>query len=140
MRPAGFIYFFTTPGRAHSYNSERSSIVQMIIFLILAGDSKHWSAALLAEVAVLLTHDSQGDISHSKLPPVNFAGRLSGVRGGSCGPAEAGGENQKVDQLAAGVLPDLTGGGRAVAQSKPGPGRVHQQLRPPLSEGVRAPV
>ena len=42
----------------------------MIIFLILAGDSKQWSPGLLAEVAVLLTHDNQGDFSQSKHPHI----------------------------------------------------------------------
>ena len=51
-------------GHGHSYNSERSSIVQMIIFLILAGDQAQWSGQLLADTALLLTTDTQGEMLH----------------------------------------------------------------------------
>jgi len=51
----------------HSYNSERSSIVQMITFLILAGDQNEWSGQLLSDVAVLLTTDSQ-DVESAGVP------------------------------------------------------------------------
>ena len=47
-------------GHGHSYNSERSSIVQMIVFLILAGDQDQWTGQLLADTALLLTSDTQG--------------------------------------------------------------------------------
>ena len=55
------LFLFLPPGYGHSYNSERSSIVQMIIFLILAGDKTEWTGQLLADVAVLLTTDAQGE-------------------------------------------------------------------------------
>ena len=50
----------SSSGHGHSYNSERSSIVQMIVFLILAGDQDHWTGQLLADTALLLTSDSKG--------------------------------------------------------------------------------
>ena len=53
------IFGDSASGGGHSYNSERSSVVQMITFLVLAADSSHWSGQLLADTALLLT-TSQG--------------------------------------------------------------------------------
>ena len=58
------IFGDSASGGGHSYNSERSSVVQMITFLVLAADSSHWSGQLLADTALLLT-TSQGP--HSTL-------------------------------------------------------------------------
>ena len=37
----------------------------MIIFLILAGDKTEWTGQLLADVAILLTTDAQGETKAS---------------------------------------------------------------------------
>ena len=114
----------------------------MIIFLILLGDSKHWTPDKLAEVAVLLTHDNQGGggwgnylISFSI-----FVHRISGVCWSSKGITECCESNKKVSRLGRKVLQEFSESGRRLAAIKHPFGRFSQELWSPVSQRVRADV
>ena len=61
-------HFLLKVGIGHTFNSEKSSVIQVIILLVLAGDQETWTAELLADVANLLTLDKSGSVESAGVP------------------------------------------------------------------------